>query len=350
VYMTDGADNRQHFESDYLEGAHPLIMQRLLETNMEKTPGYGLDTYCERAKEKIRKACGCPQAEVFFLTGGTQTNAAVIDALLRSYQGVVAADSGHISTHEAGAIEFGGHKVLTLPNTYGKLKVGDIERCFSSYYNDINRDHAVMPGMVYISYPTEYGTLYTKGELEQIGGLCRQYGVPLYMDGARLGYGLMARGSDVTLEVIAKNADVFYIGGTKVGALFGEAVVITKPGLIPHFFSIIKQHGALLAKGRMLGIQFDALFTEGLYFEISKHAIDMAEKLKAGLLQKGCRLYFDSPTNQQFLILENKRMEQLAQRVGFTLWEAFDESHSVVRLATSWATREEDIEVLLELV
>lgn len=348
--MSDRTENMQNFESDYLEGAHPLILQRLLDTNMEKTPGYGLDAYCERAREKIREACHCPQAEVFFLTGGTQTNATVIDALLRSYQGVVASNAGHISLHEAGAIEYGGHKVLTLPHTFGKLNAADIERCFSIYHNDVNRDHMVMPGMVYISHPTEYGTLYTKEELEQISGICRRFGVPLYLDGARLGYGLAADGTDVTLEVIAENCDVFYIGGTKVGALFGEAAVITRPGLLPHFFSVIKQHGALLAKGRMLGIQFDTLFTDGLYINIARHAIDMAGKLKDGLLQKGYRLFFDSPTNQQFVILENKQLEQLAQQVGFTVWEPYDEAHTVVRFATSWATREEDVQKLIALL
>jgi threonine aldolase len=341
---------RQHFESDYLEGAHPLILQRLIETNMEKTPGYGLDAYCDAARQKIRSACHCPQAEVFFLVGGTQTNATVIDGLLRPYQGVVSAESGHISTHEAGAIEFGGHKVLTLPHTYGKLNPRDVERCFMNYDKDVNKDHVVMPGMVYISHPTEYGTLYTKAELEQLSGICRRFAVPLFLDGARLGYGLTAEGTDVTLEVIAETCDVFYIGGTKVGALFGEAVVITRQGLIPHFFSIVKQHGALLAKGRMLGIQFDTLFSDGLYFNIAGHAIDMAKKLKAGFLQKGYRLFFDSPTNQQFIILENKQMECLARQVCFSVWEPYDETHTVVRFATSWATKEEDVQKMLELL
>ena len=230
-------DSLQNFMSDYVEGTHPLILQRLIETNMEKTPGYGLDKYCESAKEKIRSACRCPQAEIYFLAGGTQTNATAIDALLPSYQGVIAASSGHISVHEAGAIEFGGHKILALQHKLGKLSVEDIEKCFRDYYGDPNKDQVVMPGMVYISHPTEYGALYTKTELRRISGICREYSAPLYLDGARLGYGLMADHTDVTLEVIAQTCDAFYIGGTKVGALFGEALVITKPKLIPHFFT-----------------------------------------------------------------------------------------------------------------
>lgn len=346
----ESGEKRQSFISDYMEGAHPLILQRLLETNMEKTVGYGLDEYCESAREKIRAACGCPHAEIYFLIGGTQSNATVIDALLCSYQGVVAAESGHISVHEAGAVELGGHKVLTLPHSFGKLSAEGVLNCLRTYYGDENRDYMVMPGMVYITHPTEFGTLYTKEELERLSTVCREYGLPLYLDGARLGYGLAADNTDVTLEVIAKNCDVFYIGGTKIGALFGEAVVITKPNLVPHFFSIIRQHGALLAKGRILGIQFDTLFTDDLYFKISKRAVEMAKKMKNGLIKKGYRLYFDSPTNQQFVILENKQMDQLAEKIGFGYWEAYDETHTVVRLATSWATKEEDVQRLIELL
>jgi threonine aldolase len=338
------------FSSDYLEGAHPRILQRLLETNLEKTPGYGLDKYCDNAREKIRRACNCPQAQVFFLSGGTQTNATVIGAVLRSYQGVIAAETGHISTHEAGAIEFGGHKVITLPHHQGKLEAAEIERCFKTYREDKNKDHMVMPGMVYLSHPTEYGTLYTRQELESISRICAANNAPLYLDGARLGYGLAADGTDVTLEVIANTCDVFYIGGTKVGALYGEAVVITKANLIPHFFTIMKQHGAVLSKGRLLGLQFDTLFTDNLYFSISGQAIEMVMKLKQALLKKGYRFFLESPTNQQFIILENRKMAQLKEKVGFSYWEPFDTTHSVIRLATSWATKEEDVDKLIELL
>ena len=340
----------QHFDSDYMEGAHPLILQRLIETNMEKTPGYGCDYYCENARDKIRKACNCADAEIHFLVGGTQTNATVIKALLRSYEGVLAADSGHISVHEAGAIEAGGHKVLALPQKDGKISAEIVDNYINIFNKDANHAHMVKPGLVYISYPTEYGTLYSKEELEQLSSVCKKHKIPLFLDGARLGYGLMAKDSDVTLETIAQNCDVFYIGGTKVGALFGEAVVITKPNLIENFFTIIKQQGALLAKGRLLGIQFDTLFTNNLYFEISKHAIDMAEKLKDGFAKKGYQFYFESPTNQQFIILENKKMEQLEQAVSFGFWKTLDEEHTVARFATSWATQETDIDHLFELL
>lgn len=340
---------RQEFSCDYLEGAHPLLLQRLAETNLEKAPGYGADPYSKSAREKICCACDCPEAEVFFLSGGTQANATVIDALLRSYQGVVAADTGHISVHEAGAIEYGGHKVLTLPHNLGKISAEQIRGCFAAYEVDANREHTVMPGMVYLSHPTEYGTLYTKEELFAIRDVCKAYGAPLYVDGARLAYGLAAEGTDVTLPVLAEACDVFYIGGTKTGALFGEAVVITRKNLIPHFFSIIKQHGALLAKGRALGVQFDALFTDGLYEKIAAHAIRLAQMIKSSLIKKGYRFLFDSPTNQQFLILEDEQLARLEERVGFSFWEKYDESHTVVRLATSWASRKEDVQNLLEL-
>ena len=340
---------RQDFSCDYLEGAHPSILQRLLETNMEKAPGYGMDPYCQRAKEKIRAACACPQAEIYFFTGGTQTNAVVIKALLRPYQGVVAADTGHISAHEAGAIEHGGHKVLTLPHALGKIGAEQVRACFEAYAADGNREHTVMPGMVYLSHPTEYGTLYTKKELEEIAAVCRQYGAPLYLDGARLGYGLAAEGTDVTLEVLAQTCDAFYIGGTKAGALFGEALVLSRPGLIAHFFSIIKQNGALLAKGRLLGIQFDVLFTDGLYEKLGRHAVRLARQMKKRLEEKGYQFLFDSPSNQQFLILENREMERLSETIGFSFWEKYDDAYTVVRLATSWASKQEDVDRLVEL-
>lgn len=340
----------QYFQSDYMEGAHPRILERLFETNMEKTPGYGGDHYCESAKDKIRQACNCPQAEIHFMVGGTQTNATVIKALLRPYQGVLSAETGHICTHEAGAIEAGGHKVLTLPHQVGKIDADTVAHYIETFNNDANRAHMVKPGLVYISHPTEYGTLYSNDELAKLSEVCKKYTIPLFMDGARLGYGLMAKETDVTLDDIAKYCDVFYIGGTKVGALFGEAVVITQPHLIDNFFTIIKQNGALLAKGRLLGLQFDTLFSDNLYFDISKHAIDMAEKLKAGLKEKGYQFHFESPTNQQFIVLENERMKHLAQSVSFGFWEAVDANHTAVRFATSWATQESDIDQLMSLL
>ena len=323
------------FTSDYMEGAHPLIMQRLMETNLEKTPGYGTDAYCEAAKAKIRSACHAPEAEIFFLVGGTQTNATVIDGLLQSYQGVIAAETGHIGVHEAGAIEFGGHKVLTLPHKNGKITAQQIEKLLCDYANDANRDHMVMPGMAYLSQPTEYGTLYSRAELTQISSVCRAHHILLYIDGARLAYALACPENDVSLADLAALCDAFYIGGTKCGALFGEAVVLPRPGLIPHFFTIIKQHGALLAKGRLLGIQFDTLFTDGLYEKLGAPAMAAADHIRAALRECGYTLCFDSPTNQVFCILDNDTMARLAQKVDFGFWEKYDDTHTIVRFATS---------------
>ncbi len=350
---TDNENNkvlRLYFASDYMEGAHPAIMQKLVETNLEKTVGYGLDPYTESAKEKIRTACNAPDADVFLLVGGTQTNATVIDALLKSYQGVVAAETGHIATHESGAIEFGGHKVLTLPQKDGKVRAAQIEKMVKDFYDDANYEHMVMPGMVYISQPTEYGTLYSKEELTEISKVCRANHLPLYVDGARLAYALASPENDVTLSDLAELCDAFYIGGTKCGALFGEAVVIPQKGLIPHFFTIIKQHGALLAKGRIAGIQFDELFTDGLYERIGKPAIDAAEQIKEALKKFGYKLALDTPTNQIFCIVSNKVMEKIAQDVKFGFWEKYDETHSVIRFATSWATTMEDTQKLIRLL
>lgn len=338
------------FESDYIQGAHEKIMERLMETNMERLSGYGVDSYCQSAKEKIKKACGCPDADVFFLVGGTQTNATVIDTMLKKYEGVVAAVTGHVSVHEAGAIEYTGHKVLEIPQHHGKIDAVELEDYIESFYGDENYEHMVFPGMVYISHPTEYGTLYTKAELANISGVCRKFKIPLYLDGARLGYGLMSYETDVSLEDIAEYCDAFYIGGTKVGALCGEAVVFTHGSTPKHFMTMVKQHGALLAKGRLLGIQFDTLFTDDLYFKISRHAVDMAELLKKGFREKGYEFFLDSPTNQQFIILENKEMEELQKKVGFSYWEKVDEDHTVVRFATSWATTREDVEKLMLLL
>ncbi len=338
------------FASDYMEGAHPSIIRKLEETNRIRTPGYGLDAFSASAKEKIRKACDCLDAEIYFMVGGTQTNAIVIDALLKSYQGVIAAESGHISVHEAGAIEFGGHKVLTIPHKLGKISSTDIERIVAAYQNDANREHMVMPGMVYISQPTEYGTMYSLHELAEISHSCRSNGLPLYVDGARLAYALASPDNDVTLADLARLSDIFYIGGTKCGALFGEAVVIPQNSFIPHFFTIIKQHGALLAKGRLLGLQFDALFTDDLYEHIGKSAIEYAGIIQNALKQANFRMRFESPTNQVFVILEDGIKETLELDVEMGFWEKYDDRHTVVRFATSWATTEEDVHKLLELL
>ena len=334
------------FESDYIAGAHPEILKRLSETNMEALTGYGSDLYSLRAKEKIKEAIGMEDAEVEFLMGGTQTNMVVISTMLADYEGVLAAETGHVSLHEAGAIEFTGHEVLPLPQKEGKIQAEDLESYLRSFYQDDNHEHMTFPGMVYISHPTEYGTLYSKEELTQISDICRSYEIPLYMDGARLGYGLMSRQTDLTLEDIARLCDVFYIGGTKVGALCGEAVVFNEGNKPKHFMTSVKKRGALLAKGRLLGIQFDRLFTDHLYFDISRHAIDLAEKMKEIIRAHGLKTYLDSPTNQQFLILDNKQMEMLSNEIVFSFWEKYDDNHTVVRLATSWSTTEEDLEKL----
>lgn len=338
-----------YFVNDYCEGAHPAILQKLAETNMEKVSGYGTDKYTEAAKAKIRKACGCPEAEIYFLVGGTQTNACVISTVLNRYEGVLAARTGHVNCHEAGAIEYTGHKVLALPEENGRIKAADIRDYVETYYGDASYEHMVFPGMVYISHPTEYGTLYSKKELSEISAVCREYKLPLFLDGARLGYGLVSQDTDVTLEDIAEYTDVFYIGGTKVGALCGEAVVFPK-GAPKHFMTMIKQQGALLAKGRLTGIQFDTLFTDELYTKISRNAIDTAMKLKAALVEKGYQLFIDSPTNQQFVVLENHKKEELAEKVAFDFWEKYDENHTVIRFATSWGTKMEDINELIGLL
>lgn len=338
------------FESDYIAGAHPEILKRLTETNFESLSGYGTDCYCESAKEKIKKACDCKEAEVEFLVGGTQTNAVVISTLLKDYEGVIAAKTGHVSAHEAGAIEYTGHKVLEISQKDGKLNSSELKQYIEDFYRDANHEHMVFPGMIYISYPTEYGTLYTKQEMTEISEIAHQYKISLFVDGARLGYGLMSSQSDLTLADIAKLCDVFYIGGTKVGALCGEAVVFTKNNKPPHFINSIKKRGALLAKGRLLGVQFDTLFTNNLYFDISRYAIDMAEKLKEIFYENKFEFYLESPTNQQFIILENEYMETLKKYIAFSFWEKLDDKHTVVRFATSWSTSTEDLEQLRKVL
>ncbi|MBD5475453.1 MAG: low specificity L-threonine aldolase [Lachnospiraceae bacterium] len=338
------------FANDYSEGAHEKILQKLIDTNMESLPGYGSDRYCDLAKEKIREACRCEDADIHFLTGGTQTNQIVIDSMLAKYEGVIAATTGHVNVHEAGAIEYTGHKVLELPHKDGKLAAAEIGHYMESFYGDVNHEHMVFPGMVYITHPTEYGTLYTKRELSDISAVCTKYHVPLYLDGARLGYGLAGEDTDVTLPDIAEYCDAFYIGGTKVGALCGEAVVFTKRNTPAHFMTLIKQHGALLAKGRLLGIQFDTLFTDDLYLENGRNAIRMAGMLRNAFEEKGYTFYLKTPTNQIFIVLENARLMELREKVIFDFWKKYDENHTVVRFATSWATSEEDVKKLISLL
>ena len=338
------------FASDYQEGAHPLILQRLAETNLIKNPGYGLDAFSESAREKIRLACSAPEADVFFLVGGTQTNATAIDAMLRPYQGVLAAESGHISVHEAGAIELGGHKVLTLPQQYGKICPAALKAALDSYWQDLNREHMVMPGLVYLSQPTEYGTLYSRRELEEISALCHAHALPLYLDGARLAYALSCQENDLSLPDIARLCDAFYIGGTKCGALFGEALVVPRHDAIPHLFTIIKQHGALLAKGWIAGLQFDTLFSGGLYERLGKNGIRTAARIREALTEKGYTLAFPSPTNQIFLLLTREKAAELSQRVELSFWENPDEAHSILRLCTSWATDDKQVDELLTII
>ena len=343
-------ETRLSFSSDYMEGAHPLILQRLLDTNMVKTAGYGMDEFSESARNRIRTACGAPDAAGTFLTGGTQTNATMIDAILRPYQGVVAAVSGHISVHEAGAIEFGGHKVLTIPEHDGKISADDLKAYTEGYLQDANHEHMVMPGMVYLSQPTEFGTLYSLDELKRIRQVCQTYGLSLYVDGARLAYALACPENDVTLKDLAALCDAFYIGGTKCGALFGEAVVIPDPGFIPHLFTMVKQHGALLAKGRIAGIQFETLFTDELYFRIGQTAIKAADRIREALREKGYRFAFLTPTNQIFILLEKAQAASLSEKVELGFWENVDADHTIMRIATSWATREEDVDRLIALL
>ena len=340
-------NGKLQFASDYMEGAHPAIVGRLQETNLLKTAGYGLDEFSESAREKIRKSCEAPEADVFFLVGGTQTNATVIDAFLKPWQGVVAAETGHIAVHEAGAIEAGGHKVFALTQRHGKISADAVRSCLETYRHDENRDHMIMPGMVYLSQPTEFGTLYSLEELEAISGVCRQYGIPLYIDGARLAYALACPENDVTLPDLARLCDAFYIGGTKCGALFGEAVVFPRRDTVPHFFTIVKQHGALLAKGRIAGIQFDTLFTDGLYETIGKNAIENADRIRAALREKGYHQPFEAPTNQIFVTLSRQQAKDLSENIEMSFWENADQDHVVMRIVTSWATQKEEADSLI---
>lgn len=335
-----------HFDTDYMAGAHPEVLQRLVDTNHLQTVGYGGDEFTKHAAELIKAACGKPDARVYFLTGGTQTNATVIDGILAKHQGVLAAESGHISVHEAGAIEASGHKILTLPQHEGKVWASELKEYIENFYSDDTYEHMVAPGMLYISYPTEYGTIYSLDELKEISNICHKAEIPLYIDGARLAYGLAAENNDVTLKDIANLCDVFYIGGTKVGALFGEAVVITNPTLLHHFFPLIKQHGALLAKGRLLGVQFEALFESNLYEEIGADVVTKAIRIRNIFLSRGFKTVVNSPTNQQFIYLPNDIMDKLAKEVSFELWGPRGKEHTTVRFVTGWATKASDIDLL----
>ena len=313
-----------YFNSDYLEGAHPYVMEKLNETNMVQTVGYGEDEYCEAARERIKAVCQAPEADVHFLVGGTQTNTTVIASILRPWQGVLSAVSGHI----------------------GKITARQVQDYVEWHKNDESTEHIVQPGMVYISHPTEGGTLYTKAELTALYDTCRRYGLPLFIDGARLGYGVMADGAELTIPDIARLCDVFYIGGTKVGALFGEAVVIMNPALKKDFRFMMKQRGGRMAKGRLLGIQFDALFTDDLYFKISRHADEMAYQIRDIFVSAGYPLLFDSPTNQQYPIMPDDELAELGKSFGYEYWERVDETHSGVRFCASWATTQEHVDAL----
>lgn len=338
-----------HFDCDYMAGAHPEVLDAIVRNNTVQTVGYGADEFCNSARELIREACGVAEADVHFLVGGTQTNSTVLDALLRRTEGVIAAETAHINVHESGAIELTGHKVLTLPSHDGKLDADEVDRYITDFYADDTWPHMVAPGAVYISFPTELGTIYSLDELTKLSAVCRRHEVPLYIDGARLGFGLAAS-PDVTLRDIARLADVFYIGGTKMGALFGEAVVCTAPSRMPRFFTLMKARGAVLAKGRLLGMQFGAFFTDDLYLRIGRHAVDLAQRLRRVMEAHGYQTFIDSPTNQQFFVLPNAVIDRLLPVATFEYWGPRGAEESKVRFVTSWETKPEDIDELERLL
>lgn len=340
-------DAMYQFQCDYNEGAHPRIMERLMETNFEQTVGYGEDHYCEAARAAVRKAVGREDVDVHFLVGGTQANATVISSILRPYQGVLCATTGHINVHETGAIEHGGHKVLALEAADGLLSAALIREAVEAHYAEDGPEHTVQPGMVYISFSSEVGTVYSLSQLREISAVCREYGLPLFIDGARMGYGLASEGCDVSLSDIAALADVFYLGGTKQGALFGEAVVIVNDALKKDFRYCIKQNGGMLAKGRLLGIQFLTLFEGGLYFQLSEHAVSQAMRIRDAFESKGFGFLVQSSSNQQFPILDNATMERLSSDFLFSFWQKVDDTHTAVRFCTSWATRPEAVDALI---
>ena len=345
-----------YFNSDYTEGAHPQILQALIDTNMDQTPGYGTDEYCEKARRMIQQELGRDDAAVHFLVGGTQTNVTFIASVLRPYEGAICAPTGHINVHETGALEATGHKCLALSTGSeedlaavkdGKITAAQIEKAILDQKNNDAWEHIVKPGIVYISQPTELGTLYSLNELTAISKVCRQYQVPLFVDGARLSYALGAPANDVTIQDLAELSDAFYIGGTKVGLLFGEALVIMNPALQVNFRYNIKQNGGMLAKGRLLGVQFAAAFTDGLYYEMGRHAMRLALKLKQAFVDHGYELYADSPTNQQFVIMPDSKLSELKKDFIFEYQTRIDETRSAVRFCTSWATKEEGIDQLI---
>ena len=338
------------FQCDYNEGAHQRILDRLLETNLEQTVGYGEDHYCAQARETIKSVLGRADVDVHFLVGGTQANATVISSILRPHQGVICADTGHINVHETGAIEHGGHKVLAIPAEHGLLSASSIREIMKEHLEEDGPEHTVQPGMVYISFSSEVGTVYSLRQLQEISAVCREYCLPLFIDGARMGYGLASEGCDVTMSDIASLADVFYIGGTKQGALFGEAVVIVNESLKKDFRYFIKQNGGMLAKGRLLGIQFQTLFEDGLYFELSRHAVALAMEIRDAFATKGYDFLVESPSNQQFPILPDDVLERLSKDFRFSVWKKVDPTHTAVRLCTSWATSEDAVKILLEAI
>ena len=333
------------FESDYLEGALPEVMQALCDTNYAQTPGYGEDEYCREAADMIRAKCSAPDADVHFLVGGTQANMIVITAALRPHQAAIAAETGHIAVHETGSIEAAGHKVITLKSGDGKITAAQVRSCVEAHWNDSTHEHMAQPALVYISQPTENGTVYSLAELEALSAVCREKGLLFYVDGARLGTALVS--SDMALPDLARLTDAFYIGGTKLGALFGEAVVITNRAIARDFRYIVKQRGGMFAKGRLLGVQFGALMHDGLYERTAKREVDLAIKLRAAFEAKGWPLCYDSPTNQQFPIVPDAVLEKLAEKYTFSHWGKVDGSHTAVRFCTSWATREEDVDALI---
>lgn len=335
---------------DYQEGCLPAILERLQETNLVPAPGYGEDEFSENARRLIREVCRAPEARVFFLEGGTQTNSIAIHAILAGYEGVLSAESGHIAVHEAGAVEARGHKVITLPQKDGKISAASIEKWMEAFLRDTSKDHVVQPGMVYISQPTEFGTLYSLAELEDISAVCCRYGLPLFIDGARMAYGLASEANDAGLSDIARLADVFYIGGTKCGALIGEALVVTNPALMKHFFTLQKQQGAVLAKGRLLGINFEVLMSGTTYVDAGRHGVELAQKIRAALLEKGYELYVDSRTNQIFAWLTDEDLKHIGEKAAISIWERRDDGKTLCRFCTSWATREEDVDAVIALL
>ena len=335
---------------DYQEGCLPAILERLQETNLVPAPGYGEDEFSENARRLIREACRAPEARVFFLEGGTQTNSIAIHAILAGYEGVLSAESGHIAVHEAGAVEARGHKVITLPQKDGKISAASIEKWMEAFLRDTSKDHVVQPGMVYISQPTEFGTLFSLAELEDISADSCRYGLPLFIDGARMAYGLASEANDAGLSDIARLADVFYIGGTKCGALIGEALVVTNPALMKHFFTLQKQQGAVLAKGRLLGINFEVLMSGTTYVDAGRHGVELAQKIRAALLEKGYELYVDSRTNQIFAWLTDEDLKHIGEKAAISIWERRDDGKTLCRFCTSWATREEDVDAVIALL